>query len=118
MAGWCAAFRTLERPTLGSVRSFCASGNANVPYIHATSRRVYFTDFTDYTAWYFITLQNVMKGVNLWHSARLLNGGEFLHVSRVPICPVSSFSAPVAPQSSQARLKVASSEATSHKPYP
>ena len=46
-----AAFAHPERPTLGSVRSFCASGNANVPYIftqracnanehmtHATSR--------------------------------------------------------------------------------
>ena len=29
--------RTLERPTLGSVRSFCADGNANVPSIHTTS---------------------------------------------------------------------------------
>ena len=42
-AVWAAAWplvphsRTLERPTLGSVRSFCANGNANVPYIHATS---------------------------------------------------------------------------------
>ena len=28
---------TLERPTLGSVRSFCAQRDAFVPYIHATS---------------------------------------------------------------------------------
>ena len=43
-AQWAAAWplvphsRTLERPTLGSVQSFCADGNANVRYIHTTSR--------------------------------------------------------------------------------
>ena len=29
--------RTLERPTLGSVRFLCAQCNANVPHIHTTS---------------------------------------------------------------------------------
>ena len=42
---WAAAWplvphsRTLERPTLGSVRSFCAQCNTNVPYIHANDPR-------------------------------------------------------------------------------
>ena len=36
------------RRSVGSVRgSFCTSGNANVPYIHTTSRRVYTSNVTD-----------------------------------------------------------------------
>ena len=35
---WCRVRAPLSGRRLGSVRSFCASGNANVPYTHTTSR--------------------------------------------------------------------------------